>query len=96
MKSVRAILRKEFPISRRVVVSFGECEDGNAAETWMDGGTIRICIDDTLSPSSVRHMLCHEWAHARLFDRAGRACTRHSVAWAMEYAAIYERIFGNE
>lgn len=97
MKSVRAILRKEFPITRRVVVSI---EDADEAEDfgacWMEGDTIRISVRESEERGEMAHTLIHEWAHARLADKAGKICSRHSVAWAREYGAIYQRVFGNE
>jgi len=95
VKSVRATLRKEFPIARRVVVSIDQlCDEFGSC--WMEGDTIRISVRESEQIGEMAHTLVHEWAHARLFDKAGRSCRRHSVAWAREYAAMYDRIFGNE
>jgi hypothetical protein len=93
LRTARQKLRQAFPISRRVVLTVGACDDGNAAETWMDGETIRIAIDDTLDPAAQLHFLAHEWAHARIFDRYGKQCERHTNEWCKEFAAIYRHFF---
>lgn len=95
MRAVRATLRRHFPIKRRVVVTIDQLE-ADFGSCWMEGDTIRISVRESDQRGEMAHTLVHEWAHARIFDRAGRSCRRHSVAWAREYAAMYDRIFGND
>jgi hypothetical protein len=92
-QTMRRKLARDFPLSRRVVVTFEECDDAaTMGECWMEGNTIRINIAPA-DPGEMLWSACHEWAHAMHFDKLGKQCGRHSVMWAKYYAAIVQTYF---
>jgi len=91
-RAVRQILKREFPINRRLVVRIDDEMEDRLGECWMDGETINIAIAPA-SEIEQCHTLAHEYAHARIFDRHGKQRNRHSREWVAEYARIYRRLF---
>lgn len=90
---LRRQLAKDFPVKRRVVVAFGECEEpGSMGECWMEGRTIFLTIAPA-DPAEQCWTLCHEWAHVLRFDETGKQCGRHTQRWAQIYAAIAQKYF---
>jgi predicted SprT family Zn-dependent metalloprotease len=91
-RTMRRRLAKDFPLSRRVVVTFEECqEDDTIAESWIDGKVMRINISPALSEPEKVHALLHEWAHLLHWQQIGRQVQYHSVNWAKLYAQLYNR-----
>lgn len=92
-RSLRRMLARDFPLSRRVVVTFEECDEpGTMGECWMDGKEIRINIGPA-TPDEMCWTLAHEYAHAIHFDKLGKQCGRHSVQWAKYFAKVAQRYF---
>ena len=92
-RSLRRKLARDFPLSRRVVVTFDECDEpGTMGECWMDGKEIRINIGPA-APDEQCWSLCHEYSHAIHFDKLGKQCGRHSVQWAKYFAKVAQRYF---
>ena len=92
-RSLRRMLARDFPLSRRVVVTFDDCQDdGTMGECWMDGKEIRINIGPA-APDEQCWTLAHEWAHAMLFDLTNKQIGRHSVRWAKYFAKVAQRYF---
>ena len=92
-QTMRRKLAKDFPLSRRVVVTFEECDDAaTMGECWMEGETIRINIGPA-TPDEQCWTLAHEWSHAMHFDRLGKQCGRHSVQWAKYFARVAQTYF---
>lgn len=91
-RTLRRKIARDFPFSRRVVVTFEECDEPDTlGEAWIDSNTMRINIAPWLSDEEACHALLHEWAHLLDWDETGRQTRRHSIRWAKMYAKLYNR-----
>jgi hypothetical protein len=91
-QTMRRKLARDFPLSRRVVVTFDECQEADTiAESWIDGRMMRINIAPSLSIPEKIHALLHEWTHLLEWQEIGRQSQYHSVRWAKMYAKLYNR-----
>ena len=91
--TARRHLQRAFPIRRRVIVTRNKEEDPrNMGTAWLTPKAIRINVAPDLPDDGI-HILSHEWAHGRIYDRHGKQLGRHTHEWVKEYAVIYRHFF---
>ncbi len=85
LTTILALLKKHFPIKRKVVVRKIKTKFIWGSVTY---GHFQITISIDKNSEIKAEILIHEWAHIRCNG------VEHSECWGKEYARIYSKIIG--
>lgn len=89
IESLKAICPTQHPVSvRRVhlpLMHYGDCTK--------DGKRYRIRVDKSAGMHEALLVLCHEWAHAMVWELQTRRDPHHDEHWGIAYARCYRAVF---